>query len=296
MPTKSTRRSTEKESVSESHSQSHAPTYSSHSDSPYSLSSVVRFINNNFLLVVMGTGLFVVGFVFGSMWTENKTLKAGGLGAGTPQAAVQQQAAPAEAQPLSDADWKEIQKDPVMIIGDKNAKLTMVEFTDYQCPFCEKYYTDTHKQLVEKYVKTGKMKIVMRDQALSFHPNANSAAQLVRCSVEQGKGVEMHDQLFSNQAAWVQLTGDALNAKYAELAKAAGADGAKAVECVKSGKHKAKVDADGQLGTRVGAGGTPTFFFEGKPLVGAQPFTAFDTMIAEKSGDQPGLPNSGKAN
>lgn len=265
-------------------------TSSSMGESSYSLSSLIRFINNNFLLIIFGGGLFIFGFVFGSMWQENKTLRAGGVGA--PQAGAPQQAAPQQAAPLSDADWEEIQKDPAFIIGDKNAKVTIVEFTDYQCPFCEQFYTQTQKQIMDEYVKSGKVKIVMRDQPLSFHPNANSSAQLVRCAVEQGKGLEMHDQLFQNQTAWAPLTGDALHKKYAELAVAAGANGEKAVACVKSEKYKKDTDADSALGTKVGAGGTPTFFIEKDPLVGAQPYASFKAKIDEKLGV--GLPDAGR--
>lgn len=249
--------------------------------SPYSLSSMMRFANQNFFLIALAAVLFGSGFVFGTLWTENKTLKAGGLQAAAP-AAVAPQAAPAEAQPLSDADWKEITSNAVFTLGDKNAKVTMVEFTDYQCPFCGRHYTDTHKQLVDKYVKTGKMKIIYKDQALSFHPNANSAAQAVRCAVEQNKAEAMHDKLFSTQAEWSSLSGDAVFTKYSDLANAAGLDGAKVVDCVKAGKYKAKVDEDGALGSRVGAGGTPTFFIEKDPLVGAQPLAAFEAKIDAK--------------
>lgn len=260
------------------------PMRMSTADNAYSASSMIRFLNNNFLLLVCGLGLFVFGFVFGSMWKENQTLRAGGIGTvGTQQAAQQQ--APAAAAPLSDADWAEIQKDPVFVIGDKNAKVTMVEFTDYQCPFCEQFYTQSQKQLIDDYVKTGKMKIVLRDQPLPFHPNAASAAQLVRCAVDQGKGLEMHDQLFTNQAVWAPLTGDALFAKYTELAKSAGANADKAVACVKADTYKKALEADAALGTRVGAGGTPTFFIEGEPLVGAQPVASFKAKIDEKLGN-----------
>jgi protein-disulfide isomerase len=256
------------------------PVRVSTSENAYSLSSMLQFLNNNFLLLVCGLGLFVFGFVFGSLWQENKTLKAGGVGVGTQQAAPQ--AAPPEAGPLSDADWAEILKDPVITIGDKNAPVTMVEFTDYQCPFCEQYFSQTHSQIVDEYVKSGKVKIVLRDQPLSFHPNANSAAQLVRCAVEQNKGLEMHDELFTNQAIWSPLSGDALFAKYTELANAAGLDGAKAIACVKSDKYRKAADADSALGVKVGAGGTPTFFIEKDPLVGAQPFAVFQAKIDEK--------------
>ncbi|MEO8581558.1 MAG: DsbA family protein [Patescibacteria group bacterium] len=251
------------------------------SQNSYSLSSMLQFVNNNFLLLVVGSGLFIFGFVFGSLWKENQTLKAGG-GLGNQPAAQAPAAAPAAAQPLSDADWKEIQKEPVFVIGDKNAKVTMVEFTDYQCPFCEQFYTQTQKQLIEDYVKTGKMKIILKDQPLPFHPNSNSSAQLVRCAVEQGKGLQMHDQLFTNQAMWVSLTGEDLYKKYSELANAGGLNGDKAVACVKEGKYKTATDNDSALGNKVGAGGTPTFFVEKDPLVGAQPIAAFKAKIDEK--------------
>ena len=273
---------------------SHQPMMTSSADSSYSLSTMLKFLNNNFLLLVFGAGLFIFGFVFGSLWQENKSLRAGGGTGGTQQAAAQQQQAPPAAAPLSDADWKEIQKDPVFVIGDKNAKVTMVEFTDYQCPFCEQFYTQSQKQLIEDYVKTGKLKILVRDQPLPFHPNANSSAQLVRCAVEQGKGLEMHDQLFTNQSVWVPLSGDALYAKYSELAKAAGANGDKAVSCVKAEKYKNATAADSTLGTKVGAGGTPTFFIEKTPLVGAQPLASFKAAIDALLADAPGVPNAGR--
>lgn len=263
-------------------------------NSPYSLSSAIRFANNNFLLLIAGVGLFVFGFVFGTLWADNKSLRAGAGAPSQQQAAAPAPDAPPSAGPLSDADWKEITKDPVFVIGDKNAKLTMVEFTDYQCPFCGRYFNDANKQVMENYVKTGKLKIMLRDQALPFHPNSHSSAEAVRCAVEQGKAEAMHDKFFSTQDVWTPLSGDAVFTKYAELANDAGLNGQKIVDCVKSGKYKAKVDADIALGTRVGAGGTPTFFIEKTPLVGAQPFTAFDAMIAEKLGVAPGLPNAGR--
>lgn len=279
------------------------PEISSHSSNPYSFENVVRLLSDNFGLLVMGVAIFIFGFVLGSLWTENKVLKAGGVAnKGGGEAIDLNAQAPAPAQPLSDADWAEIQKDPVITIGEDDAPVTIVEFTDYQCPFCGQHYTNSHKQLVEKYVKTGKAKILLKDQALVFHPNANSAAQAVRCAEETGDGVAMHDQLFSNQAEWSNLSGDALYEKYGSYATTAGANGNTVVACVKENKYKAAVDEDGVLGNRVGAGGTPTFFVEKDPLVGAQPLAAFEAKIEEKLGGSandsgfPGLPNAGGGN
>lgn len=248
-------------------------------EKPFSAQSVIKFANDNFGLLLLAAALFLGGFVSGSMWKENRMLASGVGGTANPVADAQ---LPAEAAPLSEADWKRVQENPAMVIGDANAPVTMVEFTDYQCPFCGRHYTETHGQIVDNFVKTGKLKIVYRDQALSFHPNANSAAQAVRCAEDADGGVALHDALFQNQDAWANLTGDAVLTKYKELADAAKLNGNNIVECVKSNKHKAAVDADSQLGNEVGAGGTPTFFIEGDPLVGAQPYSAFEAKINEK--------------
>ncbi len=247
---------------------------SERSTSPYSLQSVVKAVNDNFGLLLIAVALFLGGFVIGSLWTENKMLANGTGGTGVPAAAAPA-AAPQEAAPLSDADWAEVTKGGI-VIGDENAKVTMVEFTDYQCPFCARHYTQTHNEIMKKYVDTGKVKIVLRDQPLSFHPNAASAAQAVRCAEEQSKGVAMHDALFASQDAWANLTGDAVTAKYKELADTAGITGSRVESCVKAEKYKQAVADDSVLANKVGAGGTPTFFIEKKPVVGAVPFATFE--------------------
>lgn len=243
---------------------------------PFSAQNVLKFFNDNFGLVVLSVGIFVGGFVVGSLWTQNQSLQGGNLAAAP---AADPNAAPPEAAPLSDADWAEVQKDFAFKIGNDNAKVKMVEFTDYQCPFCGRHFTDTHAQLMEKYVESGDLQIIMRDQALPFHPNANSAAQAVRCAEEQGGGLAMHDALFANQEQWANLSGDAVVEKYKEYATAAKLNANNVASCVTSEKYKAQVDADGELGMRVGASGTPTFFIEGQPLVGAQPLSAFEAAI-----------------
>lgn len=254
------------------------------SNNPYSFQNTTRVLSDNFGLLLIAGATFLLGFVTGSLWTENSMLKNGTGVAAAPSAAVPAApagdagAAPAAA-PLSDADWAEIQKDGAAVIGDPKAKVTMVEFTDYQCPFCGRHYNETHKTLMEQYVKTGKVKIVLRDQALPFHPNALPAAMAARCAGEQNKYVEMHDQLFGNQDAWSNLGKDAAVDKFAEYANTIGANGAKVKDCVNSNKYQAAIAADGALGTRVGAGGTPTFFIEKQPLVGAMPLTEFTRLI-----------------
>ena len=86
--------------------------------------------------------------------------------------------------------------------GENNAKVTLVEFTDYQCPFCSRHYRQTWPQLEQEYIKTGKVKLVLRDMPLeAIHPQALKAAEAAHCAGEQGKYWEMHDRLFANQNA-----------------------------------------------------------------------------------------------
>lgn len=253
-------------------------------NSPYSLNAMLDFITNNAGLLFLGVALLVVGFLSGAMWRENSMLKAGYAGTGTPSAVADpngQGAAPAAAVQLSDADWKSVQQDPVGVLGKDNAKVTIVEYTDYQCPFCSRHYTTAHKQIKEKYIDTGKVKIVLRDQPLPFHPNAKIAANAVRCAVDQNKGKleGMHDALFGNQDAWANLTNDEATKKFGEYAGSIGLNSEKLMSCVKDGKFNKQIEADMALGTKVGASGTPTFFVNGKTVVGAQDFTVFEQEI-----------------
>ena len=235
---------------------------------------------NNLMQIVLTVLLVGAAFAIGSMWTELKLTKAGKAGTNQPaqnQAAPNGQAAPEQITQLTDEQWQEVLKDPAAVLGKDNAKVTMVEFTDYQCPFCEKYYTQTYGQIMKDYVETGKVKYVMRDLPLPFHPFAHAAAEAARCAGEQEKYVKFHDELFKNQAAWVAAKDptDLFSGYAVKLGlKKSGFD-----SCVKNGDMKAAVDADLALAGKVGAGGTPTFFINGKILVGAQPYSSFKAAI-----------------
>jgi len=168
--------------------------------------------------------------------------------------------------------------------GDANAKVTLVEFTDFQCPFCGRNFQQVYPQINDEYVKTGKVKYVVRDFPLeSIHPFAFKAAEAARCGGEQGKYWEMRDKLFTNQTA---LAAEDL----ATYAKAVGLDGAKFKECLDSGKEAAKIRSDLSEGQRAGVTGTPGFFLgltqpnettikAVKNIVGAQPFATFKEAI-----------------
>ena len=252
------------------------------SDHPYSFAAVLSFLNNNAGLLFLGLSIFIVGFLVGAMWRENSMLKAGLGGsptAGAPKAEAPQEVAPAL--PLSDENWKKIQENPAGVIGNKNAKVTIVEFTDYQCPFCSRHYMNTHKTLKEKYIDTGKVKIIFKDQALPFHANAKSAAQAARCAGDQGKFEAMHDVLFEKQTEWSNLASADVVKKFGEYAQTTGMNGESLMKCLNDGKYAKAVEDDGALGVKpeIGAGGTPTFFIEKQPIVGAQNVSVFEAEI-----------------
>jgi protein-disulfide isomerase len=162
--------------------------------------------------------------------------------------------------------------------GDPNAPVTIIEFSDFECPFCSRFYSQTLSQIDEKYIKTGKVKLVFRDFPLSFHPQAQKAAEAAECAGEQGKYYEMHDALFEKG-----VTGGVDSFKM--FAKELKLDSAKFDKCLDSGEQAAEVRKDFNDGGRAGVQGTPGFFVNGKSVSGAQPFSVFEQLIeAELSG------------
>ena len=174
--------------------------------------------------------------------------------------------------------------------GAADARVTLIEFTDYQCPFCARHHRNTVPRLVDTYVKTGKVKYVVRDFPLeSIHPAAVKAAEAPHCAAEGGKYWEMHDRLFANPKA---LVPDDLVAH----AEALGLDAQAFRRCLESGKHASRVSEARAEGERAGVRGTPSFFLgltepnSGKitavtALRGAQPFARFEEAIEKLLAD-----------
>lgn len=166
-------------------------------------------------------------------------------------------------------------------LGDDKAKVTVVEFSDFQCPFCKRYYDETHKQLDEQYIKTGKIKFYYRHFPLySIHPNAERGALASECANDQGKFWEYYDLLFANQDTWSGIdTPEKTVDSLTDLAGQAGMDTDAFRSCLETQADKKKVDADAAVGNKVQVDGTPTFFINGHRLVGAQPFSEFQKLI-----------------
>lgn len=156
--------------------------------------------------------------------------------------------------------------------GPETAKVTIVEFSDFECPFCSRAH-DTVEKVMENY--PGKVRLVFRHFPLSFHQKAPKAAEASICAEQQGKFWQYHDILFANQQK-LELTD--LEAH----AKTAGLDEAKFKECLSSGATKKTVDEDMAAGSKLGVSGTPAFFINGLMLSGAQPFEVFKETIDDE--------------
>lgn len=159
--------------------------------------------------------------------------------------------------------------------GASGAPVTIVEFSDFHCPFCRKV-VPVLDQVRAKY--GDKIKIVYRDFPLdNLHPQARAASAAARCASEQGRFWEFHDKLLQNDA-------DASPATLDRFAKEVGMDGSAFEACRTSGTYKTSIQASIQEGTTLGITGTPTFFINGRILVGAQSFDAFAKIIDQELG------------
>ncbi|MBU1103219.1 MAG: DsbA family protein [Nanoarchaeota archaeon] len=171
-------------------------------------------------------------------------------------------------------------------LGDENAPVTVVEFSDFQCSFCARFWSETLGQLKSKYIETGKVKFVYRDFPLtSIHQMALPAAEAAECVREQGGDEafwEMHDKIFGNQN---RLSQESLR----EWAQEIGYD---IDVCLRSGKFRGEIQKDARDARTAGAGGTPYFLINGKALSMACPFNAFsqaiDAELAGKNWESPG--------
>ena len=156
--------------------------------------------------------------------------------------------------------------------GPKEAPVTIVEFSDFQCPYCARV-APTMKRLQETYGE--RLRVVFRNYPLPNHPNAPKAAEAALCAQDQGKFWEMHDKLFANQQ---KLQVADLKATGAEI----GLDPGVFAECLDSGKHEGSWRGDEDQGTAYGVSATPAFFINGRFLGGAQPYESFAQVVDDE--------------
>ncbi len=183
-----------------------------------------------------------------------------------------------------------ISADDDPIIGDPNAPITIIEFSDFQCPFCARFNTQTLPLILEEYIEQGKVKLVFRDFPIqSIHPNALPASVAAECANEQNKFKEMHDMLFDNQNEW--STQEPVNALslFNQYATEIKLEQESFESCLTGGKYIEEIRKDLEDGRDYGVSGTPGFFIGNDELgyvelKGAQPFESFKKIIDSQIG------------
>jgi protein-disulfide isomerase len=242
---------------------------------------------NPYLVLTLLVCVFLLGMLTNKVMYLEKNLKDKSdsitANAGTDATAQAPQAIPTE-----DLSPKQVSVDDDPVLGDKNAKVTIIDFLDYECPFCKRYFDQTYEQIKKNYVDTGKVKYVVRDLPLSFHQNAHKEAEAAECAREQGGDsvyFQYHDEIFKRTTS--NGTGLTLS-ELPVIASDLGLNSTALQSCLDSGKYKEEVDKDLAAAATVGASGTPTFFvgkssansiITGTKIVGAQPYSAFQTEI-----------------
>jgi protein-disulfide isomerase len=215
---------------------------------------------------------FVVGIAVGYlMW--GRAAPAAAPSAAAQTSGAQQQAASGDSAPQKIKRYP-VPEDGNPSIGPKDAKITIIEFSDYQCPYCKQWYNDVYLKLLQTYPE--QVRIVYRDFPLdSIHPNARPAAVAAYCGGQQDAYFKYHDALFGGKYGLDE-------AGFKKIASDLGIDSGKFETCLKSDAASASVEKNYQYAANLGVQSTPTFFINGIPLVGAQPFDVFKQVIDQE--------------
>jgi len=228
-------------------------------------------------VIIAGAVLFKDGSVnFGSKDSNVKAVEVGNDAQVAPNAI-----------PIEEAQTINLDDDAVL--GDPNAPITIIEFSDYECPYCKRHVEQTYPQIKENYIDTGKVKLIFRDLPLSFHdPAASKEAEVAECVRDQvgdSKYFEFHDLLFVS----TQGNGSGMpDEKLYSLVTQVGADSTQVKSCLENGDKKQEVINDKTEGASYGVTGTPSFFvgkseqgntIQGEKIVGAQPHSTFEAVF-----------------
>lgn len=197
------------------------------------------------------------------------------------------QAAPRERAAIGEqptASESLVDDDPVL--GNPEAPVTIVEFSDFQCPFCRRFFRETLTQIKEKYIKTGKVKFVYRDFPLTgIHDMAQKYAEAAECADEQGKFWQMHDKVFEEQdKKGIGTVFDYSAQDLKKWARDIGLNSNQFDSCLDSGKYEEEVRKDFSDGQLAGVSGTPGTFVNGRLIQGAVPFEQFAAVIEQELG------------
>lgn len=219
--------------------------------------------------VLMGL-LLVASFLLGMLFTKVQYTSGGSAApsTGTQTAGTQPSVAPGTPVDVSNGN--------LPALGNKSAKVTVVEFADFQCPFCEQWFSQVWPQLKKDYVDTNKIAFYWRDYPF-LGTESTDAANAARCANDQGKFWEFHDYLYTHQGQ--ENTGAFSKDNLKKFAADMGLDTAKFNNCVDSDSFAKDAQTDLSDGQKAGVNGTPTVFVNGVAIVGAQPYSAFKSAI-----------------
>lgn len=251
------------------------------------LAKPMKLLMIRFMYIALLVAFLVIGYLLGQLnSTETDTNKVAGISEQQAGTAAPQQALPDDSAPVTVS----VDDDPVL--GEDNAPITIIEFSDYECPFCKRSFDQMLPQLTEEYIDTGKVKLVYRDLPLPFHdPMATREAIAANCSREQGGDstyFKYHDEIFTRTIS----NGNGLAEEdLTTIASDIGLNLADFSTCLDSGKYDDEIQNDLADAGVVGATGTPTYFIgkssndgniQGQRIIGAQPFSVFKAIIDQE--------------
>jgi protein-disulfide isomerase len=242
------------------------------------MNTPLQTIGSKLVYILLLVAFLVIGYLVGKVEALQK---------GSAQVAVAPAAAPAGQQPQApvapspDEVLKKLTDGTFPVKGNKDAKVTVVEFADFRCPFCERFYTDTEPQLLKDYVDTGKVKFVFRNYAF-LGAASTVAANAAECANEQGKFWEMYDYLYKNQPDESDTSMYTVDNLTSGAATAIGLNTDQFSSCLSANKYDKNQAADLAEGQSIGVSGTPTFYINGTQLVGAQPYASIKAVIDQE--------------
>jgi len=222
--------------------------------------------NNTLPVSILVAAVLISGSIIYAVGVFNSGGRAGKTSADLKSAAADQ----ALKQEISPRD---------VVLGDPKAPVTLIEYGDYQCPFCGKFFKDVEPPLRENYIKTGKVKMVFRNFQF-LGPESTNAAEAAECAKDQGKFWTYHDALYAAELKdGEENNGNLKKELFIALAKSAGLDINAFTSCYDSGKYAAQVQKDTEDGQALGVNSTPTTFINGEKTQGALPYSQFQTII-----------------
>jgi len=228
-------------------------------------------------VLAFAAGILLGYVVWGTDLTENVAIEAQ-----SPQTAAQAGGPVIEAPvPTSEPEYVryDVPSDGFYAIGPEDAPITIIQFSDYQCPFCRRWHQEVYQSLLAAY--PGKIKLVYRNLPLtSIHPDAFPAAEAAMCAGEQNAYWQYHEKLFASELLGTEV--------YKQYARDLGLDMTTFEACITDHKYQQAIQEDSDFAINLGVRSTPTFFINGLAVVGAQPLEVFQQVIdKELAGEIP---------